>query len=121
MVLLLTGGRATPSAKAESEVARGYLTERGVSAADIHIEDRSHTTRENLVEAKRVMGVNSMATAVIVSDSLHLSRAMMMAEDLKLQATASGTPSSRYRSWASKGPFLAREVFFSWLYRVIGT
>ncbi|WP_035611584.1 YdcF family protein [Haloferula sp. BvORR071] len=118
--LLLTGGRATPTAHAESECALRYLTELGVPQDRIRIEDRSHTTHENLIEAKRVMQENSWSNAVIVSDPYHLSRAMMMAKDLQLHAVASGTPTSRYRSWISKAPFLAREVLFSGLYRVIG-
>ena len=118
--LVLTGGSGATGEIAESECGRLYLLGHGVPQDRVLIETHSHTTRENLVQAKRVMQENSLATTWVVSDPLHLSRAMAMAKDLAMEADASGTPSTRYRTWTSKAPFLAREVFFSAFYRVFG-
>ena len=50
--------------------------------------------------------------AQIVSDPLHMQRAMLLARDIGIRAHAAPTPTSRYRSWKSKGPSLAYETFF---------
>ena len=45
---------------------------------------------------------------------------MLMAADLGLNASPSPTPSTLYRSWRSKVPFLAREVVFYSYYLATG-
>lgn len=110
--LLFTGGRVTAADKSESAVARTYALAAGVPAGAILTEDLSRTTGQNLQEAKRVMGINGLRTAVIVSDAPHLKRAASMAADIGIEAVTSPTPTSRYRSFGAKAGFLAREVFF---------
>ena len=51
-------------------------------------------------------------TAIIVSDPLHMKRAMLLAEDAGIKAYSSPTPSTRYVSLRTKIPFLARETFY---------
>jgi uncharacterized SAM-binding protein YcdF (DUF218 family) len=60
-------------------------------------------------------------TALIVSDPLHMKRAMRMAAELGVEASPAPTPTSRYRSWATKAPFLARELYFYNHYLIFGT
>lgn len=110
--LLFTGGRVAKADKSESAVARSFAMAAGVPADAILTEEVSRTTGQNLQEAKRVMGLHGLRTAVIVSDPLHLKRAASMAEDLDIEAVTSPTPTSRYRSFGAKAGFLAREVFF---------
>ena len=50
-------------------------------------------------------------TAVIVSDSLHMKRSMLLAKDAGIVAYSLPTPTTMYVSWRTKIPFLAREVF----------
>ena len=110
--LLFTGGRVMAADKSESAVGRSYALAAGVPAAAILTEEVSRTTGQNLQEAKRVMALHGLRTAVIVSDPLHLKRAASMAEDLGIDAVTSPTPTSRYRSFGAKAGFLAREVFY---------
>ena len=56
-----------------------------------------------------------MRTAILVSDPLHLRRAMWMAHDLGLSAVTSPTPTTRYRSWRARFRFLGRELYY-WHY-----
>ena len=53
-----------------------------------------------------------METALIVSDPLHMRRAMEMAEALGIEARPSATPTTRYQSWTTQAPFLLREIYF---------
>jgi uncharacterized SAM-binding protein YcdF (DUF218 family) len=68
--------------------------------------------------AKRVMSEQGFDTALIVSDPLHMKRAMMYADDLGMKAYSSPTPTSLYRSWKTRLPFLFREEFFYIGYRL---
>ena len=83
--LLLTGGvGAHPPA--ESVAARAVALAMGVPDADLLVEDRSHTTRENMTEARRVLreaGAPNGPVAV-VSDTFHLARARRLARDAGL-------------------------------------
>ena len=58
------------------------------------------------------MDGNHLETAVIVSDPLHMKRAMLLAEDAGITAYSSPTPTTRYISMRTKIPFLARETFY---------
>jgi uncharacterized SAM-binding protein YcdF (DUF218 family) len=118
--IVFTGGYGTGAAFAESEVGRDYAVRHGVPATSILIETTSRTTLENLTEAAELMRQNHLATAIIVSDPLHLTRAGMMAKRLGIDAVTSPTPWTRFRSWRSRLHFLARETFFVHRYLYLG-
>ncbi|MDC7825161.1 YdcF family protein [Pseudomonas sp. BLCC-B13] len=110
--LILTGGRGEGDTQAEAEVARRYALQAGVPGERILTESVSTITAENLSEACGLMRRHGLQSAFIVSDPLHMQRAMLLARDIGIRAHAAPTPTSRYRSWKSKGPSLAYETFF---------
>lgn len=117
--LLFTGGRGEGTSVAESEAARVMAVSEGIPDDAILTEDESTTTMHNLVEAQLLMRDAGAETALIVSDPLHMRRAMEMAEALGIQARPSATPTSRYRSWTTQLSFLLRETYFMhhfWLF-----
>ena len=118
--ILFTGGRADSDTLAESEVARAAATSEGVPDDEILIEARSATTMQNLLEAQRVMERAGIADALIVSDPLHMRRAMEMADSIGMQAQPSATPTSRYRSLSTQAPFLLRETWFVHVFWLFG-
>ena len=61
----------------------------------------------------------SLRSAIIVSDPLHMKRAMLMASDYGIDACSSPTPTTMYRSLKTQIPFLAREEFFYLGYLVV--
>ena len=79
---------------------------------DILMEEESTITQENLQYAKEIMKEKFYSSAIIVSDPLHMKRAMLLAKDIGLEAYSSPTPTTMYRSLRTKIPFLAREVFY---------
>ena len=81
-------------------------------AQDILIESRSRTTRQNLVEAKRLMDAHGMRRVILVSDPLHMARALRLSRELGIDALASSTPSTRFRSFHTSWRFLAQEIYF---------
>jgi uncharacterized SAM-binding protein YcdF (DUF218 family) len=110
--IIFTGARDSRNEAPASEVARRYALARRVPSRDILVETRSRTTLENLRYASRLGDAHRMKSYLIVSDPLHMKRAMLMAGDLHIPAHQAPTPTTRYRSWASKAQFLAREIYF---------
>jgi len=111
--LIFTGGFGGAKARfAESQVARGYALRQGVPASAILIETRSRTTRQNLLEAKQLMAEQGIDQVIVVSDPLHMARALRLSRKLDIQARGSATPSSRFRSLRTRLHFLIKEVWF---------
>ena len=110
--IIFTGGYGTGASHAESEVAAAYAAREGVPETDILTELRSRTTQQNLAEAKLLMDAHGFRTAILVSDPLHMRRAMWMAGDLGIAAVPSPTPTTRYRSLKTKLEFLRHELYY---------
>ncbi len=110
--IIFTGGKGLDDQLTEAEVARRYALDRGVADSDIACETDSRVTYQNLRGAQSIVEAQSWETVLIISDPLHMRRAMTMARDLGLPAYPAPTPTSRYQSWRTKGRFLLREVFF---------
>ena len=119
-VLIFTGGGGRGQPFSEAEVAKAFAMSQGVPESDILTETRSTITFENLTEAKALLTANELDTVLLVSDPLHMKRAMKIAEDLKINAVSSPTPTSLYKSWRVKIKFLAREIFFYIGYLLFG-
>lgn len=110
--LIFTGGVGENDTIAESEVARDYAIKQGIPSEKILLEKKSQITYENLYEACRIMHVENMQTALVVSDPLHMKRSLRIAKDIGLDAHPSPTPTTRYQTWRSKSSSLVYEVFF---------
>lgn len=116
--LIFTGGVGEGNIRSDAWVAGQYAIEQGVPAEHILLEEESVITQENIANAKKIMDENGYRTVIIVSDPLHMKRAMLMARDYGIEAYSSPTPTSRYISLKTKIPFLAREEFFYIGYKV---
>jgi uncharacterized SAM-binding protein YcdF (DUF218 family) len=110
--LIFTGGQGNPGEPTESAAARDYALQSGVAASDILIEEKSHNTYENILYAKQLADTHGINKVLIVSDPLHMKRAMAMAEDIGLMAETSPTPSTRYQGLSSQLGLLAHETYF---------
>ncbi|MBI1882232.1 MAG: YdcF family protein [Chloroflexi bacterium] len=110
--LIFTGGEADPGEPAEAVVAQRYASEHGVPETDTLIETRSHSTRENLYYAQQIARQNNLTRILIVSDPLHLKRAVLIAQDLGMDAYPAPTPTTRYQSFSSQLSFLIRETYY---------
>jgi uncharacterized SAM-binding protein YcdF (DUF218 family) len=110
--LILTGGIGSGDTHAESAVAHQYALKAGVPAQHMLTEAVSTVTAENLAQACALMKQHGLDNALIVSDPLHMKRAMTLAHDIGITAYAAPTPTSRYRSWNTKAESLAYETFF---------
>ena len=114
--MLFTGGfgqRAGKRARySESQVAQRYALRHEVPKQAILIETESRTTWQNLQEAAELMQANNLHRAIIVSDPLHMARALRLARTAGIDALGSSTPTSRFRSFQTRWRFLLQEVYF---------
>ncbi|GAL02189.1 EpiH/GdmH-related protein [Photobacterium aphoticum] len=108
--LIFTGGVGAGDTQSEAQVAKAYAIAHGVPASAILLEGRSKYTRENLRFIQPVIVEAGVQTVLIVSDPLHMKRAMCMATDFGLQAKPSPTPTTRYQSMKAKAKMLWSET-----------
>lgn len=122
--LIVTGGIGVGNDQSDAHAAKQYTMLQGIPGTDILTEDTSTITQENLENSKAIMDQNKYSTAIIVSDPLHMRRAMLLAKDAGINAYSSPTQTLKYVSLKTQIPFLAREVFFYigykwWEFRII--
>jgi len=118
--LIFTGGTPVPGYPAEGQVGREFAIEHGVPAAAILVESTSRTTWQNLANVKALIESAGIDSVLLVSDPLHMRRAVAMAARLQLRAMPAPTPSSRFQSVASRAGFLWRETWLYLEYLVFG-
>src|SRR5713101_2147160 len=120
--IIFTGGRRYRRELTEAAAARAYAIKNGVPEGDILIEDRSHTTYQNVLNAKQLVDANGLKKVLIVSDPMHMKRAVAMAEDVGLEAYSSPTPTTMYQGWRSQMGSLAFEIVCYmgyWVWKVL--
>ncbi len=111
--LIFTGGFGGNGARfSESQVARRYALRNGVPDRAILIETASRNTIENLGQAAALMRARKLGRAIIVSDPLHMSRALRICRDVGIVCLGSPTPTTRYRSFYTRWRFLLNEIYF---------
>ena len=116
--LIFTGGKGDGERVAESIAGSVYAIKHGVNGGNVFCETASHFTHENLLGAKAIVERQHFDRVLIVSDPLHMRRALTMAHDFNLNAYPSPTPTSRYISLGSKLDFLWGEVRYYATYLV---
>ena len=111
--LIFTGGYGGVGARfSESQVARRYALHQGVPDKAILIESLSRNTHDNLRQASLLMQQHQLHDVIVVSDPLHMARALRISKELGIRAVGSPTPTSRFRTFATRWRFLLQEVYF---------
>lgn len=110
--IFFTGGFGKGQHQSDSQVAKNYALSYGIPEKDILIEDRSQYTFQNLREAKPIMDSIGLKTALIISDPLHMKRAMLLAKSYKFDCKPSPTRTSMYQSFYPKAKLLFYETLY---------
>ncbi|RAZ68603.1 YdcF family protein [Planococcus maitriensis] len=108
--IIFTGGITDGADFAESVVSRNFAIRNNIPEEDILIETQSLITEENFRFAGEVAKENGLSSFLVVSDPLHMKRALLMAEHAGIEAYSSPTPSTEFNAFADIVPFFAREV-----------
>ena len=118
--IVVSGGLAQGDKFSEAAAGRDWLVGQGVPSGDVLLEDQSHTTFQNLENVKPILAANGLTRVLIVSDPLHMKRAMTIALADGIDAYPSPTPTTRFRSWNTEIPMLVNETWLLigyWLLR----
>lgn len=99
-VLIPSGGQGEDEPRPEAEAMAEYMIDSGVPAGAILPEDRSRTTRENLLNAQAVLRQRrpspESAEVVAVTSNYHALRAALTARDVGSSAQVIGAPTAWY-------------------------
>ncbi|MBQ4577687.1 MAG: YdcF family protein [Clostridia bacterium] len=86
-VAIVTGGQGAYETVTEASAMAKWLTRKGIVPDRIYPEDRSTDTRENLRNAREIMAAENLSGPIaVVSNSFHLYRARILAEEAGFEA-----------------------------------
>lgn len=105
---ILSGGQGDDEKISEAECMYRYLTEKGIDASRLYLEDQSTSTRENLAFSQKVIDENHLSPNIaIVTNEFHQYRAQRIADALSLNSGA--VPAKTV--WWLFPTFAVRELF----------
>jgi uncharacterized SAM-binding protein YcdF (DUF218 family) len=116
--LIFTGGVGKNVNTSESSIAMNYAIENSIPSENIFIEEMSKITFGNIFYAKKIIEDYNFNKIILVSDPLHMRRAIKMAKDFGLNVYSSPTPTTRYISIGVKLKSLFYELFFYIIYEI---
>ena len=117
--IIFTGGTSKEGFPSEAEVGQKFAISNAIPSWAILVDVDSRSTIQNLRCAKDLMDKSGLHTALLVSDPMHMKRAMAMAADLGSHARQAPTSSSRFQSLLTQTQFLSRETWLNMEYMVL--
>ena len=128
-ILIPSGGKGDDEEISEAEAMEKYLIEHGIPKENIIKEDKSMTTRENLLFSKKIICERGGSPYVaLVTSNYHVYRALSLCESIDLACTGIGAhvalyywPSALIREFAAIMSSRKNFVIFAagWLLTVI--
>ncbi len=115
--IIVSGGQGDNEPMTEAQAMRNWLETEGVPGNRILTEDQSTSTYENIKYSKAIMEREGFKTAIIVSNDFHLYRALLMAKDFGITASAASAPTLDYL----KSYYYSRELLSVIKYIVMGS
>ncbi len=117
--IIPSGGQGGDERISEAQAMSDYLVEHGIPADRILLEDRSATTRENLLNSKQIIDERQTDGRIaLISSNYHIYRCLLLARDVGLKCTGIGADVALY-FWPSAlirefiAVFVSRR-FFIW-------
>ncbi|KAA0966941.1 YdcF family protein [Sporosarcina sp. ANT_H38] len=87
VTMILSGGQGPDEHISEAEAMSRFLTENGIAAERLILEDVSTSTYENILFSKEFLPTETTSVTIITSD-YHLARARKLAASLDLESDA---------------------------------
>lgn len=110
-VAILSGGQGPDENISEGECMYNLITEAGIDANRLFVENKSTSTDENIAFSKKIIEENGLdKNIIVVTSEYHLKRAKMICK--KNGLNANGIPA--HSSFYSLPTFYTREVFGVW-------
>ena len=89
--VVVCGAQGSDEPVSEASAMHQYLAANGVPESDLILEDSSFNTRQNLMNAKKLLG-EEISRVLIVTSDYHLPRALALAKDAGFDACGVGSP-----------------------------
>ena len=93
-LIIATGGTHPGEKFSEGATGKKYLIEKGILQQNIIAEEKSLTTKENIINIAEIVQRKKLKRIIIVSDPFHMYRAKIIAEDLGIEVLTSPTTTS---------------------------
>jgi len=93
--IIVCGGQGPDEPMTEAEAMRRWLKEHGVPEDRIFAEETSTDTRENFVNAAKIMRERGWTTAAVVTSDYHVERSLWLARDAGMDACGISAKSPR--------------------------
>ena len=108
--VIVCGGQGPDEGISEAQAMYDYLAAHGADMTRVCMEDQSTTTRENLINAKKLAAEAGISTkqVLIITSEFHLSRAKFIARSLGMEAYGIGSTTT---PWILKVNYELREAF----------
>lgn len=90
--IIVSGAQGPDEEITEAAAMKAYLVDRGVPESAILLEDQSKNTFQNLAYSQRIMQTHNLSSAIIVSNASHIRRALSLAQQLQMTASAAAAP-----------------------------
>ena len=90
-LMIVCGAQGSDEPRAEGDVMRDWLIERGVNEKEVIAETGSFNTRQNLGYAQSVMDDQGLTQALIVTSDYHVARALALCKEVGITATGRGS------------------------------
>lgn len=96
-IIIPSGGQGGDEKLSEAQAMKNYLLQRGIPEEDILTEDRSATTRENLLNSKELISTRpGRKKTALVSSNYHVYRCLRLAGEVGLKCTGIGAKVAFY-------------------------
>ncbi|HWR43803.1 YdcF family protein [Sporomusa sp.] len=90
--IIVSGAQGLDEIASEADVMRTYLIAKGIPPEKIYVENKSFNTYQNLLYSKNIMRDQGFRQAIIVSNSSHIRRSLVLAQQLGIEASGSPAP-----------------------------
>lgn len=105
---VVSGGKGYNEDISEAMCMYTYLVEKGIDGNRIYMEDKSTSTRENLLFSKKIIEDNHLPSAItIITNEFHQYRAQLIADNLGMEVYAI----SGQTAWWLFPTYYVRELF----------
>lgn len=90
--IIVSGAQGKDEKISEAAGMQNYLINQGIPAENILLDDKSFNTYQNLANSQVIMQEKGFKTAIIVSNSSHIRRSLVLAHQLGIQASGAPAP-----------------------------
>ncbi len=115
--IIATGGQGLGAKFSEGEVSRQYLSENGVPAEFITVENTGQSTMQSVAVVGEIMDRMQLQSCIVVSDDYHMHRAKKMLEERGLTVYGSPRQTAAGDEWTRRKRFV-REALSYLMWRI---